>query len=152
MSQPAPYSYRNDEKVPAFDEAGPLLIFDGECVLCSGSVGKLLLWDKRKIFRYATAQSKLGQALLMHYKCNTENFNTVLLVSEGKAYTKSDAYIEVAHLLGGWWSLLAPARFIPQRFRNWLYDIKARNRYKWFGKTDYCALLPKDMGTKLIDR
>ncbi len=145
------YSYRNDPRVPTFDDTHPVMIFDGVCVLCSGGAAKLMKWDKQKIFRFATAQSVLGHALLEHYGCDTKNFNTVLLVSGGKAYTKSDAYIETARLLGGSWKILTLIRFIPGFIRNPLYDFKARNRYRWFGKTGYCALLP-EKDSRLIDK
>ncbi len=151
MNDKAPYSYREDKNVPDFNDTHPLMIFDGVCVLCSGGAAKLITWDKRGRFRFATAQSKLGHALLEHYDCDTVNFNTVLLVSGGKGYTKSDAYIETANQLGSWWKFLAIFRFIPKFIRDPLYDLKARNRYNWFGKTEYCKLIPKDFKNRFLD-
>lgn len=146
-----PYSYRDDPDMPEFDDSHPILIFDGICVLCFGGAVKLMRWDRKNMLRYATAQSRLGQALLRHYGCDTENFNTVLLVSRGKGFIKSDVYIEIACLLGGLWSLLTVVRWIPRSLRDRIYDFKAKNRYKWFGKTDYCSLLQPEQRQKFID-
>lgn len=146
------YSYRNDPSVPAFDDSHPILIFDAICVLCSGGAGKMMGWDKAGKFRYATAQSNLGNALLRHYGCDATTFNTVLIVADGRGYTKSDAYLEAARQLGDIWNVVLVFRLLPKFIRDPLYDWKARNRYNWFGKTDYCKLLPLEYSARIIDR
>jgi predicted DCC family thiol-disulfide oxidoreductase YuxK len=151
MDDKASFSYREDQNVPDFDDSHPVMVFDGVCVLCSGGAAKLITWDKKGVFRFATAQSKLGHALLKHYGCDTVHFNTVLLISGGRGYTKSDAYLETANRLGGIWKLLTIFRIIPKFIRDPLYDFKARNRYKWFGKTGYCVLIPEADRERFID-
>ncbi len=145
------YSYREDQNVPAFDDSRPVMVFDGVCVLCSGGAARLMAWDRRGEFRFATAQSRLGQALLAHYGCDTENFDTVLLVSGGKGTMKSGAYLETARLLGGWWRLFTVFRLVPEFIRDPVYDFKARNRYNWFGKTEYCRLIPPGLKERFLD-
>lgn len=152
MQKLDPYSYRTDPSVSEFDDSHPLIIFDGICVLCSGGIGKMMKWDKGNKFRYATAQSKLGQALLNHYGCDTVVFDTILMVSNGRGYTKSGAYLEAAKELGGFWRLFMVFQLIPACIRDPIYDWKARNRYKWFGKTEYCRLLPDEYANRIIDR
>ena len=44
-------------------EGRDAIVFDGECVLCSGFFRFMLKRDRAGRFRYATAQSDLGQAL-----------------------------------------------------------------------------------------
>lgn len=61
------YSYRNDASVPAFADDKPVVVFDGECIFCSGWVRFLLRRDRWAQYRYLTAQSPLGQALYRHY-------------------------------------------------------------------------------------
>ena len=34
---PEPFSWRDDPEVPAFPDDHPLIVFDGECVLCSAN-------------------------------------------------------------------------------------------------------------------
>ncbi len=152
MIERKPYSYRDDPDVPAFDDSHPLMIFDGICVLCSGGAGKMMRWDRKAVFRYATAQSKLGNALLRHYGCDAVTFDTVLVVAGGKAFVKSGVYLEVTRLLGGWWKLWLVFSLVPKFIRDPVYDWKARNRYKWFGKTGYCRMLPDQYAERIIDR
>jgi len=73
-----------------------------------------------------------------------------LLIADGRAYTASRAYIELFRILGGWWHILRVVAVIPERLRDWFYAMIARNRYRWFGKADYCALLTPDQRRRLI--
>ena len=67
MARSADYSYRDDPSVPAFADDRPLILFDGECVFCSGWVQFLLKRDKEKRYRFIVAQTPLGEALYRHY-------------------------------------------------------------------------------------
>jgi predicted DCC family thiol-disulfide oxidoreductase YuxK len=73
-----------------------------------------------------------------------------LLVADGRAYTASCGYIEVCRILGGWWRIFLIAAVIPERMRDWFYAFIARNRYRWFGKADYCALLTQEQRRRLL--
>ncbi len=127
------------DDVPVYDTSKPLFIFDGVCVLCSGGVRWIMARDKAGKFNFCSAQSPLGQAL---YARNGLNFDeTYLIVDGGRAYTKSDGYLHMCSVLGGGWHILRITALIPRPLRDWVYAIIARNRYRWFGKTDYCALL-----------
>ena len=72
------YSYREDQNVPDFDDSHPVMVFDGVCVSCSGGAAKLIKWGKKGVFRFATAQSKLGYALGTHFWkiCMRANFRS----------------------------------------------------------------------------
>ncbi|MEK1925368.1 MAG: DCC1-like thiol-disulfide oxidoreductase family protein, partial [Rhizobium giardinii] len=65
-SRPA-YSYRSDPAVPAFADDQSIIVFDGECIFCSGWVNFVLRHDKQGRYRFLTAQSPLGEALYRHY-------------------------------------------------------------------------------------
>lgn len=73
-----------------------------------------------------------------------------LLIANGHAYTASRGYLELCRILGGWWYFLRTSAAVPERLRDWLYALVARNRYRWFGKADYCALLTKEQRRRLI--
>ena len=142
------FSYRSDAAVPPFPDDRPVFIFDGVCVLCSSGARWLMRHDRRQRFRYATAQSGTGAALYRHY--GVELDATYLLLSEGLAYGKSDGYLQMCQLLGGWWRLLLVLGLLPRSWRDWAYDVLARNRYRWFGKVEYCQLLPASLRQSLL--
>ncbi|WP_282607723.1 thiol-disulfide oxidoreductase DCC family protein [Pelagibius sp. Alg239-R121] len=148
--QPA-YSYRDDTRVPTFPDDKPLIVFDGVCIFCSGFAKFILRHDRKNRLNLCTAQSKLGHALYIHYGLDPENYETNIVIRDGRAHFKSDAFFEVMKILGSGWPLLAFLQIFPRRPRNWLYDRIASNRYKLFGKADSCILLPPEHKAKILD-
>jgi predicted DCC family thiol-disulfide oxidoreductase YuxK len=142
------YSYRRDGEVPPFPDDRPLFVFDGVCVLCSSGAARLMRHDKQRRFRYTSAQSPLGQSLYRHYGAALDE--TYLLLDRGQMFEKSDGYLRMLDILGRWWSLGKVFRLVPRSIRDAVYDFIARNRYKWFGKTDCCKLIPGDLRDMML--
>jgi len=119
-----------------------LVLFDGVCNLCTGSVKFLIKRDKKKKFRYASLQSNIGQKVLWESNLNPNKINTLVLVAEGATYTKSTAALRIAKNMGGMWSILEVFLLIPAPIRNLVYDFISNRRYKWYGKKETC-MVPK---------
>ena len=143
-------TYRNDPQVPPFDESRPVFLFDGICVLCSTGVSFLMRRDRHGKVALASAQSALGRAIFGHYGIAIDT--SYLLVADGRAYAKTDGFIRVAKELGGLWRATEIIRVIPRPIRDWFYDRLAANRYRLFGKSEYCQLLTPEQRARLIDR
>ena len=143
-----PYSYRVDDAVPPFDDSKPLFVFDGVCVLCSTGVRWLMKIDRKGRVNVTAGQSPLGRALYRHYGQALDG--SYLLISDGRAFTASRGYLELARILGGPWQLFRVFAVLPEGWRDWIYDRVARNRYRWFGKTLHCALLTEEQRARLI--
>lgn len=143
-----PFSYRNDPAVPDFDDRKALFVFDGICVLCSSGASWIMRNDGRALVNFTPAQEALGQALYAHYGIDMDE--SYLLIADGSAYTASRGYLELCRILGRWWHALRMSAIIPERLRDWLYALVARNRYRWFGKADFCALLTKEQRERLL--
>lgn len=118
----------------------PVLLFDGECNLCNKSVQWVLKRDAAGAFRFASLQSEVGQALLERHGLSTLSYDSVVLVDEHKAFTHSDAVLELLRRLGGFWAVFSVLTAFPKSVRDPLYNFIARNRYRWFGRTDQCLL------------
>lgn len=134
------------------DPNKPILVFDGVCVLCSRLL-RLVLWADRdeQDIQFVTAQSDIGQRALAELELDTENFKTVLLIyPNSDVYTKMDVVIEVGKILGGFWKALYIFKILPQKMRNTLYDFIAERRYQWFGKSEYCTLIPDKYKSRII--
>jgi predicted DCC family thiol-disulfide oxidoreductase YuxK len=144
------YSYRADPAVPAFPDDKGLVVFDGVCVLCSGFARFILKRDRAFAFRLTTAQSPLGQALYRHYGLDTREFESNLVLIDGRVHAKLDTVAAVAERLGGGWQALSVLRAIPRPIGDWLYDRVARNRYALFGRTEHCMLPPPEWRDRFI--
>jgi predicted DCC family thiol-disulfide oxidoreductase YuxK len=82
MTQRA-YSYRDDPAVPSFEDDRPVVLFDGDCALCSHSARTLLKHGPR--FRLLPIQSPLGRALLAHFGVDADDPATMLVIENGRA-------------------------------------------------------------------
>ena len=135
-----PYAYRRDSIVPAFDDAAPIIIFDGKCVLCSRFVRFVLSNDRRRRLRFLAAQTPLGEALYSHLGLRTGQYETYVLLEHGCARVKSDAALRIFALLGLPWSLMCLGRIVPRFARDAFYDWVALNRLRWFGARASCYM------------
>jgi predicted DCC family thiol-disulfide oxidoreductase YuxK len=134
----APYSYRDDPAVPTFADDRPIIIFDGLCVMCSRSAQFVLRHDRRGAYRLLAAQTPLGHALYVHYGLDPHDYESMVLIADGAPAFKSEAGIRIAQGLGLPWSLAAILRVLPRDWRDRLYDVLARNRFRLFGRRDTC--------------
>jgi predicted DCC family thiol-disulfide oxidoreductase YuxK len=147
----APYSYRTDPSVPAFEDRGPVTVVDGECALCSFSARLIARFDSRGEFRICRSQTALGRALLLHYGLAPDDPESWLLLVDGRAYTSLDAIIRASRRVGGPGWLLQPLRLLPHGLQDRLYRWIARNRYRLFGRRDLCSVADRRVRARLIE-
>lgn len=118
----------------------PVILFDGVCNLCNGAVQFVIRHDRTGIFKFASLQSESGQQLLKKYDLPLTDFNSFALIQNGVAFTRSTAALKVARLLKGPISLLYGFIIVPAFIRNAVYNLIAKNRFRWFGKMDHCMI------------
>lgn len=128
-----------------------LIVFDHECVFCSGFVRFVFARDPKHLFNFTAAQSELGQRLYRENDLNTSDFSTNLVFVDGLLYTKMAAFIKVMEVLGRPYSILTFLRFIPVSIANWMYDRIARNRYRIWGRYETCMIPSKELKERVID-
>jgi len=123
------------------DTTHPVVLFDGVCNLCNRCVRFIARRDPRARFRFAALQSEVGRQMLAAHGRAPGRLDTMVLVDDGRVFTRSDAALRIARDLRGPWKLLAAAAaVIPRPLRDWLYDQLAARRYRWFGRQDSCPL------------
>lgn len=128
-----------------------IILFDGVCNLCNGTVQFVIKRDKKGVFQFAALQGESGQALVKERGIDPAKVDSIILIDPGKAYyTKSTAALEIARDLGGVWRLGTLFLWVPEGFRNIVYDFIARNRYRWFGKKDQCMVPEPELRTKFL--
>jgi len=129
-----------------------IVIFDGVCNLCEFSVNFIYQRDILGKFTFTPAQSPLGSKLLEHYQINTGTLDTVVLVKQNHAYTRSTAALEIASELDIPWNFLQVFSLIPQPVRDQIYDLIAWNRYEWFGKKDSCMIPTPEIKSRFLEQ
>ncbi len=116
-----------------------LILFDGVCNLCNGSVIFILGRERKPTFHFASIQSEVGRELLAWCGLPPDYLQAVVFVDQGKVYLGSTAALKVGQQLRFPWSLLSHMGFIvPRSLRDWVYNQIAIHRYQWFGKRDVC--------------
>ncbi len=132
----------------ATDDAGPIVLFDGLCVFCNGSVRVLMKLDRQAALRYAPLQSLAGIALVEAYGV-PDSVDSVVLIDGGRAFIHSAAALGITRRLGLPWSLAMVLWLIPAPIRDWAYRLVARHRYRFFGRREACAV-PTEAQRRLI--
>ena len=128
-----------------------IIFFDGVCNLCNNSVKFIIKRDKHKRFLYASLQSDAARDILLQFKIKNSNLDSIILLENGKFYQKSTAILKIAKQLNGLWKLNYGFLIIPKLMRDFIYDIIAKNRYKWFGKREVCMLPTGDMKLRFLE-
>lgn len=119
-----------------------IIIFDGFCNFCEFWVNFVIKHEKNNDFHFISLQSEKLEDFIEVDKIPAK-IDSVILYEEGAMYFKSDAALKIAANLRSPYSLLRFFKFLPETFRNLIYDYIAANRYKWFGKKNSC-LIPDD--------
>jgi predicted DCC family thiol-disulfide oxidoreductase YuxK len=134
----ARYSYRTDPAVPSFPDDRPIIVFDGDCALCSRWVQFALKHDKTQSYRFLAAQSELGVAIYRHYGLSPTDYESNILIKNGIALFKAEGTLQMIAGLGLPWSLINAFRVLPKPWLDAGYEALARNRMRWFGRRATC--------------
>ncbi|MAE87470.1 MAG: hypothetical protein CMB80_32350 [Flammeovirgaceae bacterium] len=128
----------------------PVILFDGVCNLCNSSVNFVIDRD-RGLYRFASLQSDFAKELLNSSAIDPSSLESIVLVEGRRVYHKSEAALRVAGHLKGLWPLFRVFRILPRGFRDFFYDIIAKNRYRWFGKKDSCRIPTPELRDRFLD-
>ncbi|MEM9797699.1 MAG: DCC1-like thiol-disulfide oxidoreductase family protein [Pseudomonadota bacterium] len=126
-----------------------IIVFDGDCIFCSGFARFMAKHDHDDRFRFVNAWSPRGQALYEAHGLDGVAMETNIVIVDGVAHTKMAAFAAAMGTLNRPWRWLAALRHLPRRPANWLYDRIARNRYA-FGKRS-CPLPSAALRGRLVD-
>ena len=135
---------------PGMAAAPPIVLFDGVCNLCNGSVQFLLKRDPEGRFRFASLQSDAGRRLMAEHGLAVDSLSSVLLIEGGRVWQESSAALRIARHLPGAWKLLRVFAAVPRPLRDAVYRWIARNRYRWFGKTETCWLPTPELKARFL--
>ena len=128
----------------------PVILFDGVCNLCSGSVQFILKRDKEKKFMFASLQSNYGQKFLQQFNLPANTVNSFFLYQDDKIFTRSTAALKMFQQLKNWrWVKIL--WIFPKFIRDAVYNLIAKNRYKWFGKKEECWVPTPELKARFLE-
>ncbi|HKI49239.1 MAG TPA: thiol-disulfide oxidoreductase DCC family protein [Desulfobacteria bacterium] len=131
----------SEDSKPQYDTTpSPVVLFDGVCKLCNDSVKFILQRDSKGRLKLASLQSDYGRAILEKHGKSSDPMDSIMLLEGDRLTAKSTAIIRISKYLDGMWPLCMITLVIPRFIRDFLYDIIAKNRYRWFGKYETCRL------------
>lgn len=127
-----------------------IVLFDGVCNFCDGSVRFMIARDRSGYFRFAARQSETGERLMNEYGIDPDATDSVILIEDGKAYAHSSAALRIARKLDSLWPALYAFVIVPRPLRDAAYKLFARYRYQMFGKKDECMLPSPEIRARFI--
>ncbi len=132
------------------DEQQTIVFFDGVCNLCNGTVQFLIRNDKSKLLTFCSLQSERGAEVMKQVSKQGGTPKSIILLAGNRYYTKSTAVLKIAQKLGGRWALLYPFILIPGPLRDLVYDLVAKNRYRWFGRSETCMVPDPSLAARFL--
>lgn len=127
-----------------------ILLFDGECNLCNGTVQFVIKRDKKANIKFASLQSEVGKQIMQQFNIPSEYIDSIILLERGNVYYKSTAALRLSKKMDDLWPLCFTLIIIPAFIRNIIYDFIARNRIKWFGKADTCWVMTPEFKNRFL--
>ena len=127
-----------------------VILYDGVCVFCSRWVRFVAARDEKRRFRFTAIQSGYGTRLAQAFGISPDDPDTNAVIHGGVAFFKSDGALTVLSNLQGW-GWVRVLRFVPRPFRDAVYNLVARNRYRIFGKYEECFVPDAAMRGRVIE-
>lgn len=117
-----------------------VLLYDGLCGFCNGTVRFILARDRTGHMRFASLQGEFAKTVLSRHP-ELAGVDSLVLLERGvggseRVLTRSAAALEIAAYLGGVWGWARVLRVVPRGIRDWTYDRFAGVRYRVFGTYD----------------
>ena len=132
----------------------PVILFDGVCNLCNSTVQWVIKRDKEGRFDFATLQSdaaRRGLRRVMDEKEIDALPDSIVLLDSDGVHVRSAATLRIMRGLGPRYALLRLGIVLPRPIRDAVYNLIARNRYRWFGRRDTCMTPTPDLAARFLD-
>jgi predicted DCC family thiol-disulfide oxidoreductase YuxK len=135
-------------------QSSTIILFDGVCNLCSGVVRFVIARDPRAHFRFAALQSDAARRACAEVGATPPaavDPDTIIVIADGRALERSDAALAIAARLPFPWPIFGVFRLLPRALRDWLYRFVAKNRYRWFGKSETCMMPTPELRARFLE-
>jgi predicted DCC family thiol-disulfide oxidoreductase YuxK len=120
-----------------------IVLFDGVCNLCNRSVDFIIRNEKSYKLQFASLQSDVGKSIVSKSGLD-EIPDSVMLYVDGKLLVRSDAVLAISTYLNRPYAYGIIFKNVPKVLRDSVYNLIAKNRYRWFGKKETCRVPSAD--------
>ena len=128
----------------------PVILFDGVCNLCNSAINFIIRHDKQARFHFAPLQGVTAKQVHPYDPESSHAPDSIILIENGKYFHRSTAVLRIARKLSGWPSLLYGFIIVPPFIRDWVYNLVAKKRYRWFGQRDQCMIPTPDLMNRFL--
>lgn len=129
-----------------------IILFDGVCNFCNASVNFIMDRDLALYFKFGALQSEEGEEILRAHGLQVGRLDSVILVEDGRVYTRSTAALRVARKLTGLWPMFYAFIILPKWLRDPVYNFIASIRYKIFGRSEVCRVPMPEERERFIEK
>lgn len=130
--------------------SGGIVLFDGTCAFCEGSVRFMATRDRERYLRFGASQSPQAIELLHRHGVDRESARSIILIEDGQVYLRSTATLRIARHLGFPWKLAAVLLWVPLPIRDAVYRVVASVRHRLAGPSNACEIPPPEIRSRLI--
>jgi predicted DCC family thiol-disulfide oxidoreductase YuxK len=127
-----------------------VILFDGTCAFCEGSVKFIARRDPDDYFRFGASQSPRGVQLLAEHGLTREMTRSLVLIEDGQVFLRSTASLRIAGRLSAPWNLARVFLWVPVFLRDGAYNIVAAIRHRIAGKSNACEIPPAEIRARMI--
>ena len=120
-----------------------IVLFDGVCNLCNRSVDFIIRNEKSHKLQFASLQSDVGKSIVNKSGLD-EIPDSVMLFVDGELLVRSDAALAISTYLKRPYVYGIIFKYVPKILRDSVYNLIAKNRYRWFGKKETCRVPSAD--------
>lgn len=128
-----------------------IVLYDGDCGICTWSVSFILSRDPNHVFYFASLSSDIAKTILTDYGVRQPDPNTFYYIESGRLHTESEGALRVTRFLNRPWRWLRFFLWVPRRFRDGIYRWIAMNRYRFSKTKPFCRAPSSDERDRFLD-
>ena len=125
-----------------------IIIYDGVCVLCNFFIRLILKKDKDEHFSVTSLQSNFTKT---NYPDVLKVDSVAVIKKDGAILQKSKAVFYILRKVKMLFIIRILILILPTFISNFVYDIVAFTRYKFFGKYESCPVINGDLKSRIIE-
>ena len=127
-----------------------IVLFDGTCAFCEGSVIFIAKRDPTGYFRFGASQSAEAATLLAQHGLTRHSARSIILLEDEHAHLRSTAVLRIAARMTFPWSLFRVLLIVPAPVRDAVYRVVAAIRHRIAGQSNACNIPPPEIRARMI--